>query len=661
MKEIKNFVVLGAGAMGAQIGGLAAENGFNVKIRDVDDKYIQRGRGIIENVFNRLVSSGKMTEEKKKEVMGRITFLLDLKEAVKDADFIMEAVPEILELKQKVLKEVTSMCPPDAVIATNTSSLSISEVAKGAAHPEWVVGTHYFNPPRIMSLLEIIRGEKTSDEAVAIAIEVAKKMNRDIVTIKDVPGFLVNRIWIIMESEADWALSQGEARSMIQIDSAAKYKLGLPLGMFEISDTLEGGVVETIHHIMEYFQRTLGPSYNPAPGLDKAYKAGAYGKKTGKGYYDWSPGVANEIPMNAGADFDPIRILAPAVNEAAILMDQKATSRDEIDRGVLLGLNYPRGILRMADSYGLDKIVAEMNRLKAAYKVDRYNCAKTLTDLVVAGKFGRSTGEGFYSYAPGQYEFLKLNIDVKTKIAKLTLNRTYRANALNTDFIAEINAALDICEKSDDIKAVILTGAGANFCGGADVSAFASGKADSVMGFSLAGQNLFMRIETFPKVIIGAINGPAMGGGFELALATDIRVMSKKAILRLPELGLGLIPGFGGTQRLIRLIGAARAKEAILLGDQITSDKALSWGIVNFVAEPEKFNDTVNEIAAKIAAGAPLAQKMAKAAIYNGGQADQRTGLYLESSIVGDLALSKDLSEGLTAMNYRRNPKFKGE
>jgi enoyl-CoA hydratase/3-hydroxyacyl-CoA dehydrogenase len=661
MKQIKNFVVLGAGAMGAQIGALAAESGYEVKIRDVDDKYIQRGRGIIENVFNRLVSRGSMTEEHKKEILSHITFLLDLKEAVKDADFIMEAVPEILNLKQKVLKEVTALCPPDAVIATNTSSLSISEVAKGAAHPEWVVGTHYFNPPRIMSLLEVVKGEKTSDEAAAIAVQVAKKMGRDIVNIKDVPGFLVNRIWIIMESEADWALAQGEGKSMLQIDSAVKYKLGLPLGMFEISDTLEGGVVETIHHIMEYFQKTLGESFNPAPLLDKAYKAGNYGKKTGKGYYDWSAGQTNEIPMNAGADFDPIRVLAPAVNEAAKLIEQGATTIVEIDKGMLLGLNYPRGILRMADSVGLDKIVGEMNRLKTTYKVDRYNCSSVLTNLVAQGKLGRKTGEGFYSYGPGQYEFVKLDIDAKTKVAKLTLNRTYRANALNLDFLAEINKALDVCEQSEDVQCIVLTGAGNNFCGGADVSTFASGRVDSVADFSQAGQNLFTRFETFPKIIIGAINGPAMGGGFEMALACDIRIMNKKAVLRLPELTLGLMPGFGGTQRLIRLVGAARAKEAVLLADPITSDKALEWGIVNFVVEPDKFEAMVNDTAKKLASGAPLAQKSAKAALYYGGQADQRTGLFVETSTMGGLVTTKDLSEGLTAMTYRRPPKFKGE
>ncbi len=661
MKEIKKFVVLGAGAMGAQIGALAAESGFEVKIRDVDDKYIQRGKGIIDSIFNRLVTKGSMTEPRRQEIMSRISFLLDLKEAVKDADFIMEAVPEILDLKQKVLKEATSFCPADAVIATNTSSLSITEVAKGAAHPEMVVGTHYFNPPRVMSLLEIIKGEKTSDAAVEAAMQLAKKMGREVVNIKDVPGFLVNRIWLIMANEADWALSQGEGKSMLQIDSAIKYKLGLPLGMFEISDTLEGGVVETIHHIMEYFAKALDSSYGPAPLLDKNYKAGRYGKKTKGGYFDWDAGQTNEIPMNAGADFDPIRVLAPTVNEAAILLEQGATTIPEIDKGMILGCNYPRGILRMADSFGIDKIVAEMQRLKATYNVNRYNCSKVLTDMVAQGKLGRKTGQGFYTYGPGNYEFVKLDIDVQTKVAKLILNRPARANALNLDFLAEINTALDVCETSPDVQCVVLTGAGNNFCGGADVSTFAAGKVDTVSIFSQTGQDLFTRFETFPKIIIGALNGAAMGGGFEMALACDIRIMNKKAVLRLPELNLGLLPGFGGTQRLIRLLGAARAKEIILLADPVTPEKALDWGIVNMVAEPDKFESAVMETAKKLASGAPLAQKLAKSTLYYGAQADQRTGLFVETSAMGGLVNTKDLSEGLTSMSYRRSPKFKGE
>jgi enoyl-CoA hydratase/3-hydroxyacyl-CoA dehydrogenase len=217
------------------------------------------------------------------------------------------------------------------------------------------------------------------------------------------------------------------------------------------------------------------------------------------------------------------------------------------------------------------------------------------------------------------------------------------------DFILEINKALDELEKQDDARCIVITGAGANFCGGADVSSFAAGRIDSVMNFTDAGQNLYTRLEVYPKPIVAAVNGPAMGGGFELVLSCDIRIMNKKAQLRLPELNLGLTPGLGGTQRLIRQIGAARAKEIVLLADPVMADKALAWGLVNFVAEPDKFEALVDDISKKLANGAPLAQKLVKSAFYYGVQADQRTGLFIEAAVSGDLMFTKDLNEGLTS------------
>jgi enoyl-CoA hydratase/carnithine racemase len=165
---------------------------------------------------------------------------------------------------------------------------------------------------------------------------------------------------------------------------------------------------------------------------------------------------------------------------------------------------------------------------------------------------------------------------------------------------------------------------------GADVSSFAAGRIDSVMNFTEAGQNLYTRLETYPKPIVAAINGPAMGGGFELVLSCDIRIMNKKAQLRLPELNLGLTPGLGGTQRLIRQVGAARAKEIVLLADPVMADKALAWGIVNFVAEADKFEAQVEEIAKKLANGAPLAQKLVKSAFYYGACRPE-DGLFIEA------------------------------
>ena len=263
-------------------------------------------------------------------------------------------------------------------------------------------------------------------------------------------------------------MAQNEGKSAFEVDSAIKYKLGLPMGMLELQDTLGGGSIDVQFHVMEYFASTMGESYGPAPILAKLFKAGNYGRKTGKGYYDWSEGKTNEIPMNAGVDFDPIRVLAPAVNEAAKLIEMGATTREEIDTAVLLGLNYPRGILRMADSTGLDKIVAELNRLEKTYKEVRYKASSVLTDLVARGKLGRKTGEGFYTYGPGEYEFVKLDINRETRVARLILNRPNRANAFNYDFMTEINKALGELEGQDDVRCVVITGAGANFCGGAD-------------------------------------------------------------------------------------------------------------------------------------------------------------------------------------------------
>ncbi len=662
MKEIKNVTVLGAGGMGAQIGALAAEAGYSVKLRDIEDKFLKNGRKIIEANYDRRISRGRLTEDAKKDYLSRMTFLVDLKEAVKDADIIIEAVPEIMDLKKSVLKEVTALCPDDCVFATNTSSLSIAEMSEAGKRPEMVVGTHYFNPPHRMTLLEIVHGENTSEEAIKIAEKVAIAMGRAVVHVKDVPGFVANRIFCNMSNEADWALAQGEAKSPFEVDSAIKYKLGLPMGMLELQDALGGGSVDTQFHVMEYFGETMGKSYGPAPVLTKLFKEGNYGKKTGKGYYDWSEGNTNEIPMNAGYNFDPIRVLATAVNEAAKLIEIDATTRDEIDTAVLLGLNYPRGILRMADSTGLDKILDELNRLYNKYnKEDRYKASPVITRLVKQGKLGRKSGEGFYTYGPGEYEFVILDINNETRVARLILNRPNRANAFNADFMTEIDKALTELEKDENVRCIVITGAGANFCGGADVSAFATGQVNDAFNFSEAPHDVFSRIETYPKPVIAAINGAAMGGGLELALACDIRVMNTTAQLRLPELTLGLLPGAGATQRVGRLIGWARAKEMVLLADPVMAEKALDWGLVNFTAEPDKFESLVDEIAARLANGAPLAQKLAKGLMYYGAQADQRTALYLEAAISGDIALTKDLNEGLTSMNYRRSPKFSGK
>ncbi|RLI84138.1 3-hydroxyacyl-CoA dehydrogenase [Archaeoglobales archaeon] len=656
--EIKNVCVLGAGAMGHAIAELCAVSGYNVVLRDINEELVNKGYERIKASLEKDEKRGRLKEDAG-EILSRIKPIVDLKEAVKDADIIIEAIPEILDLKGKVFQECEENCPEHTIFATNTSSLSISKLAEYTKRPDRVIGLHFFNPPKYMRLVEIIWGEKTSEDVVKIVDDFSKRLNRVIIHVrKDVPGFVVNRIFVTMANEAAWALENGEG-SVEEIDSAAKYKMGLPMGLFELHDLLGGGCIDVSYHVLEYFRETLGESYRPAPPFVRLFKEGHLGKKSGKGFYDWSEGKRNEVSVRAGVKFDEIRLIAPAINEAAWLIEKGVATPEEIDLGVLHGLNYPRGLLRMADDIGIDKIVAELERLYDTYKEERYKPNPVLLKMVDEGRLGRKTTKGFFNYID-EYEFLEIKVDKENKIATIILNRPQRANALNPTFLDELYCALTDLESNDDVRCIVITGKGRNFCAGADLAVFAKGSTEAMIDFSEKGHNTFTKIETLAKPVIAAINGAAMGGGFELALACDLRVMSKKAVLALPELNLGLFPGWGGTQRLARLIGLSRAKQIILMREQIDAETALNFGIANYIAEPEKFEEVVFEVAKKIAEGPPLAYKLVKKVINYGNQPDIRTGLFLEASAGGDVAVSEDIAEGIAAFMYRRKPEFKG-
>ena len=284
MKKIKNVTVLGAGSMGALIAALAAEAGYSVKVRDIEEKFLDRGRQTLHDVYDRRISRGRMTEDAKKEIMDRLTFLVDVKDAVKDADIIIEAVPEIMDLKKSVLKETTALCPDDCVFATNTSSLSIAEIATAAKKPEMVVGTHYFNPPSRMTLLEIVHGTHTSKEAIKIAEKVAIAMNRAVVHVTDVPGFIANRILLPMINEAVYCLYHSVG-TREDIDTVMKLGMNHPMGPLALADLIG---LDTCLAVMETLHDGFKDSkYRPCPLLRKYVEAGWLGRKTKKGFFEY--------------------------------------------------------------------------------------------------------------------------------------------------------------------------------------------------------------------------------------------------------------------------------------------------------------------------------------------------------------------------------------
>ncbi len=284
--KIKKIAVLGAGLMGHGIAQVAAQVAkLEVNLRDINQEFLDNGMSMIENSLKRFLKKGIISEREFKEILGRIHPILSLEEAVNSADLIIEAVPENAKLKKKVLSEVDKMAKSEAILASNTSSISITELASVTSRPEKFIGLHFFNPPQLMKLIEIIRGAKTSDETVDILVEVTKKMEKEPVVVKkDCAGFIVNRILVPALNEAISLVWEGIADPE-DVDKAITLGLNWPMGPLRLVDYLG---LDTTLAISEVLKNDLDPKYSPSPLLRQMVRAGLLGRKAGKGFYDWT-------------------------------------------------------------------------------------------------------------------------------------------------------------------------------------------------------------------------------------------------------------------------------------------------------------------------------------------------------------------------------------
>jgi len=276
------ITVIGAGTMGSGIAQMAVEAGFTVTLVDTDEKFIERGVGNIKNFIGKKVAKGKITQEQQDDILSRLSSTTDMGKGVDRAVMVVEAVFESLKLKKEIFQSLDSLCPESVILASNTSTMSVSEIASATGHPERVIGTHYFSPVPLMRLVEVVKGNKTSEEITSNTMELCRKFGKTPIAVKDVPGFIVNRYLCLMYNEAANMVNNGIAEPE-DIDSALKLGCNWPMGVIEIMDMAGVDVVQNALEAM--YAMTGEERYKPSPLFEKMVKEKKLGRKTGRGFY----------------------------------------------------------------------------------------------------------------------------------------------------------------------------------------------------------------------------------------------------------------------------------------------------------------------------------------------------------------------------------------
>ena len=673
---IEMTAVIGAGTMGAGIAQKIATEGFSVVLLDIDDERVSKGLDAIRISLEEGVQRRIFSPDQAQRILLRISGTSDWR-ALADVDLAVEAVFEDLGIKSEVLVKLESVCRSDTIIGTNTSSFSVSELAVGMAHPERLLGLHYFYHPAKNRLVEIVSGDKTDSRSLAEAWSFQEQIGKTAIASEDACGFIVNRFFVPWLNEAVRILEEEQADSPT-IEAAARSSFGIGMGPFELMNVTG---VPIAMHSAETLGRAFGPFYAPAKKLVQQVESGS----------QWD---LNGEPDASRYDVVRERLFGTVFYVAAQLVAEGVGSMEDSDLGARVGLRWPLGPFELANEVGVEDAAQMAKRV-----ADRWGL-ELPTVLAAQSASGQRFG----------LRVVRTNID--DGIATLTVYRPDAMNALNEAVIDQLNEAFGNVATNDAVRGIVIAGSGKAFVAGADIRFFVDNieknDLDRIIEFSRRGQELLMRIDECEKPVVARMEGLALGGGLELALACDYIVASERAAMAFPETGIGIIPGFGGTQRTTRRVGKGLAKYLVLAGITLRAAEAAEIGLIDRVVSHNKLDEAVREALRKgvvvdrtiadvparyrvaadyfehatsdvlavnnnatpaddlladalgrISGKAPVAVRASNELIDDGACVPLREGLRMEIDRVAQIFATRDAYEGLKSVG-RSKPKFEG-
>lgn len=555
--------VVGAGNMGSGIAQKYATEGFPVIVVDTDEDAAARGRQRVAKTLEEGVARGIFKQEKADEILGRMRFTAD-KKALAEAALVVEAVFEDKQVKQTLFKELDGICGPSTILATNTSSFYVDDVAEATTRPERVVGLHYFYHPAKNRLVEVIRGKKTSAAVFERAWAIQERSGKTPIESADAPGFIVNRFFVPWLNESMRLVEEGVA-DIATVEAAAKQAFGVGMGPFELMNVT--GVPITLHAATTLGDE-LGDFYRPCELI----------RPVVENKQQWSlEGTPDPAKMEAVSD----RLWGVVAQIACrIVFDEKVCTLEDCDLGARVGLRWPRGPFEAMNAMGTKKALLLVEAIAARYP-----------DVTVPEALKQHGGED----KPFDIRFVLGRVE--DGVGYVTFNRPDAMNALNEIVVEQLASTFDRLHADPAVKGIVLEGKGKAFVAGADTRFFVDQiKKDDVpriVRFASGGQDVFRRIDRSEKPVVCALDGLSLGGGSELALACDFIVATPRGSLGFPETGIGIYPGLGGTQRSARRVGVPLARWLVLTGDVVDAKTALTLGLVDEVVSPVELDEAV--------------------------------------------------------------------